>query len=179
VLLGLLGLGVWWWSAQAPPPKDFSDLFADLIPNANKTNLPPPKPVIYAPAVQQVSGVMWNATGRRAQAPFEIVTSSGADYYLKLIDANTGKDAVAVYVKGGVPLEVEVPLGNYYVRYASGETWRGESFLFGPNDATRYNQADEIFRFAVSGGYINGYTIELIRQSGGNLSTRAIDASQF
>lgn len=134
-------------------------------------NLPPP--------VVQVSGIMWNVTGRPLEAPLRIETSQGADYYVKLIDATTGAAAIAIFVKGGWPLDVKIPLGSYHFRYASGETWRGESFLFGPDDLTSYNEAGDLFDFVAQDGYINGYTVELIRQVGGNLSTKSISPSQF
>lgn len=132
-----------------------------------------PQPVMQAP------GIMWSATGRRLEAPLRIKTSKGADYYVKLVDATTGAAEMTIFVKGGLPLDVKVPPGSYRFRYASGVTWRGEHALFGPGNLTSYNEAEDRFDFVVQGGYINGYTVELIRQTGGNLSTRSIPPSQF
>ncbi len=42
-------------------------------------------------------------------------------------------------------IEIKVPLGSYIVKYAVGEKWYGEKYLFGPE--TRYNKADEKFVF--------------------------------
>jgi len=143
----------------------------------------PTQPAVTAPlpppATRPTSGVLENRTGRSAEAPFAINTSPGADYYLKLVDATTGRDAVTIYVQGGKPLKVSVPLGSYRLRYASGETWRGPAHPFGPGDLTSYNASDSVFNFAVSSGYVNGYTVELIRQVGGNMDTRRISPSQF
>jgi hypothetical protein len=143
----------------------------------------PTRPAVTAPlppaAARPAPGILENRTGRSAEAPFGINTSPGADYYLKLVDATTGRDAVTIYVRGGQLLEVSVPLGSYRLRYASGETWRGPAHLFGPGELTSYNTSDSIFNFAVSGGYVNGYTVELIRQVGGNMDTRRISPSQF
>jgi hypothetical protein len=140
-------------------------------------------PAITAPLPPTVArpapGVMENRTGRPPEAPFGINTSPGADYYLKLVDATTGQDAVRIYVRGGQQLEVSVPLGSYRLRYASGEAWRGPAHLFGPGDLTSYNASDSVFDFEVSDGYMNGYTVELIRQTGGNMDTRRISPSQF
>jgi hypothetical protein len=72
-----------------------------------------------------------------------------------------------------------VPLGTYRLRYASGETWRGETHLFGPGDLKSYSASESIFTFEVSGGYVNGYTVELIQQVGGNMDTRNINLSEF
>lgn len=129
--------------------------------------------------VAQSPGIMWNMTGRQLQAPLRIETSAGVDYYVKLVDAMTGAEAVAIFVRGGIPLDVDVPLGSYFLKYASGQTWRGERPLFGPGDLTNYVKANSRFDFTVQGGYINGYTVELIRHPGGNLSTKSISPSEF
>lgn len=76
-------------------------------------------------------------------------------------------------------MEVPVPLGSYRMRYAAGETWRGETHLFGPGELTSYNASESVFTFEGSGGFVNGYTVELIRQVGGNMDTRRISPSQF
>ncbi len=132
------------------------------------------------PAIARpVAGVMENRTGRPPEAPFEIMTSFGADYYLKLVDTSTGQDVLIVYVRGGQRIEVTVPLGSYRLRYASGETWRGTAHLFGPGEMTSYSASESVLSFEVSGGYVNGYTVELIRQVGGNMDTRRISPSQF
>jgi hypothetical protein len=124
-------------------------------------------------------GILSNQTGRVPQAPLEIISSAGQDYFVKLVDAATGQDAVTAYVYGGQRIEIEIPLGKYRMRYASGSTWRGAAHLFGPGDLTRYSEADELFDFKISGSFVNGYTVELILQVGGNLEMRDINASQF
>jgi len=131
------------------------------------------------PAVAIHSGVLWNRTGRPTEAPFEIITRPGANYFLKLVDYDTGMDAVAIYVVGGRRIEVLVPLGSYRLKYASGNVWRGEKHYFGPDDHTSFSQSNTRFDFRQEGEYINGYTVELIRQTGGNLPTRKIPRDQF
>ena len=84
---------------------------------------------------------------------------------------------MAIYVRGGQALEIDVPLGSYRFLYAVGSTWRGERALFGPE--TSYNEAGDVFNFNIQGNTINGHTVELVSQKNGNLSTRAIDASSF
>ena len=127
------------------------------------------------PKVYQAPGIIWNNTGRNGSAPFEIITKTGADYYIKLVDYNSGTERMGIFVKGGQPLEVEVPPGSYKIRYAYGEAWRGFPTLFGPGRHTSYQQSSARFDFSTYGGY----TVELIRQSGGNMPTRRIDAGQF
>lgn len=169
-LIGVVGLSI--YNAGTGSQKPPKSAVAALAPQ------PSPAPSL-PPAVAQAPGIMWNTTGRPLEAPLRIETSSGADYYVKLINTSTGAAEIAIYIKGGLPLDVEIPLGSYRFRYASGETWRGETHLFGPKNLTSYNEAGDSFDFVVQDGYINGYTVELIRQVGGNLSTRQIDPSQF
>ena len=117
---------------------------------------------------------MWNKMGRSLLAPFGIETSAGSDYYIKLVDAKTNRDAVAIYVVGGQDLEGFVPVGSYKMRYAYGKIWRGEQHLFGSGSLTRAKEALKRFDFLASINGINGYTVELIPQIGGNLPTRDI-----
>jgi hypothetical protein len=140
-------------------------------PANENANLPPPVPI--------KSGLVWNKTGRKTEAPFQIVTRGDHNYFVKLVDSFTGLDAVAVYVPGGRTLDVEVPLGTYEMRYAAGNSWRGEKHYFGAGNLTSYSKTDETFYFKIDGNQISGYTIELFIQSDGNLHTENIDASQF
>jgi len=52
---------------------------------------------------------------------------------------------MTLYVIGGVPLTVDVPLGTYEIRYAAGQAWCNVTELFGPQ--TVYNKADRRFEF--------------------------------
>lgn len=141
----------------------------------------------YAPSVSAVpeyptvsvnQGIYQRFTNAEAIAPFRIVTPTGQEsYYVKLVDAFTGTPAMSFYIFGGQSFETEVPLGTYRVKYATGETWCGENYLFG--SSTRYSETDKTFEFSVQGNQISGYTVELIRQRGGNLHTKSISANQF
>ena len=131
------------------------------------------------PPVFQHPGAMWNKTGRSLLAPFGIQTSAGSDYYIKLVDAETNREAMAIYVVGGKYLEVSVPLGSYKMRYAYGKTWRGEQHLFGPGDLTRMEEALKNLSFRTSGYRIKGHTVELIPQIEGNFPTRNIARNKF
>lgn len=137
---------------------------------------PQPQEPILAP-VKVRPGVILNHATADSIAPFQIKTSPGANYFVKLVDAMTGASVVGIYVVGGHTLEVDVPLGRYEMRYAFGRTWYGINHLFGPK--TEYAKADDIFDFAIQGNQISGYTVELIRQMHGNLDTRPIDAKDF
>jgi len=144
-------------------------------PKAALSPAPAQKAEVLPAPVFQLPGMIWNRTGLSGSAPFQIKTSPGADYFIKLVNYQTGADAVGIFVKGGQTIEVQIPPGTYRMRYASGLTWRGEASLFGPGQLTSYSQSASNFEFTRYGGY----TVELISQTGGNMSTRSILPSQF
>lgn len=123
------------------------------------------------------SGEIVAYTGLPNVAPFEIKSSAGSHYFVKLSDAATGRPVIAVFVRGGQTVSVDVPLGNYVVKYASGDQWLGYDSLFGP--ATSYSKASKTFSFrSTSDGY-TGFTVTLYKVRNGNLNTRKIVASEF
>lgn len=130
------------------------------------------------PSIPMQQGIDKIYTGKDLIAPLEIKTSAGPEkYYIKLVDAQTGETVMTFFIYGGQRFETKVPLGIYYLKYASGEAWYGEGRWFGPN--TSYSKADQTFEFYRLGSQISGYTVELILQRSGNLSTRKISASDF
>ncbi len=74
-------------------------------------------------------------------------------------------------------MEFDVPLGSYELKYATGKTWYGLDYLFGPN--TSYYKADDVFRFSKTGDGVSGWTVELFQQVGGNLETKKISEDDF
>ncbi len=111
------------------------------------------------------------------EAPFKISTSSGENYYVKLVDKSDGIDVITFFVRGGQSVELEVPYGTYLLRYASGRTWYGTTCLFGRN--TTFFEADRTLRFYVNGYQIVGHRVELIKQINGNMDSRSISAGRF
>lgn len=109
-------------------------------------------------------------------APFEIKTSAGSDYLVKLENIS-GVRVIDIFVRGGDTIEVSVPLGSYILKYAVGDTWYGYEHYFGPD--TNYNKVNSIFHFREEGNQIRGYTVTLYQVPSGNLSTSRIKASQF
>ncbi len=110
-------------------------------------------------------------------APFEIKAAKGSHYLLKLVDAYTGTPVLTVFVRSGTMVKVDVPLGNYEVRYACGSTWYGYKLLFGPD--TAYSKAEKTFTFEVVGNQLRGFTITLYRVANGNLHTSRIRPTEF
>ena len=81
---------------------------------------------------------------------------------------------MVVFIRNGeTATRLQVPAGTYEVRYASGETWYGDTHLFGPT--TSYSKAGSLFSFG--GG--DGYTLELYKQLNGNLHTNTIRPEDF
>lgn len=101
-------------------------------------------------------GVIWNATGRAPVALFEIITESGNDYFIKLVDLETGTDAVGIFVPGGQTVEAYVPLGNYEMRYAAGTNWVDYETFFGAE--TEFFVSGEDWPFTEVGA---GWTVEM------------------
>ena len=77
----------------------------------------------------------------------------------------------------GEHFTVKVPLGQFTIKYASGDTWYGYNYFFGPE--TVYNKANSSFTFARESDGYSGYTITLYKVRNGNLKTQAISAHDF
>lgn len=144
-------------------------LESDIDRASNEVSEPPP--------VFISQGIVWNKTTRPLEAPLSISVRGKDSYFVKLIEYPGNQDAVAIYVPSERTVEVKVPLGVYEIKYAAGETWRGESFLFGTS--TYYSKALELFDFRIEGNTISGYGLELFPQSDGNLRSDRIPASEF
>lgn len=135
------------------------------------------KPVLIAEPRPQSGTYAENFEGKEAVAPLEIESQAGSDYYVKVVNAANNVDTLAIYIRGGETIEVDVPLGNYEIRYASGNTWYGIDDRFGSE--TSFNKANEIFSFVQNNYQISGYTITLYQLVDGNLQTVSIDESEF
>lgn len=133
----------------------------------------PPYPIQALPS----SGEVRRFTREEAIAPFEINTSGDRHYLVKLVDAIYGNDIMTIFVRGGRRVEVDVPIGNYEMKYASGSTWYGYTHLFGPE--TIYSKAETVFKFFIIGNQLSGNTVTLYPVPRGNLQTSSIDAEEF
>ncbi len=131
----------------------------------------------YPPISLPYNGTIRLYTKKKRIAPLKINTSGQHHYFVKLTDSISGKDVLSVFIRSGQSVDIEVPLGEYYLKYAAGVMWYGENKLFGTE--TRYSKADQKFVFYQSSNEISGYTVELILQSGGNLRTKKIGAAEW
>lgn len=141
-----------------------------------------PVAVAAAAFAQPVQPLPMHGTGTKVfangTAPLEIRTAhDGFHHVVRIMKLPQRTLAAEYFVRSGLPLTMDVPLGSYELRYASGKTWYGWQYLFGPD--TSYSKADTPFTFSDDGYQISGYTVELIMQSGGNLSTSGLSPSQW
>jgi len=114
----------------------------------------------------------------RGIAPLNIRTAGNAYHHvIKIVQWWTKISIGEYFIRSGKGLAIKVPLGSYEIRYASGVSWYGWKNLFGHK--TIYNRADKKFTFTRNGNRINGYTIELILQQGGNLSSSEIMKTEW
>jgi len=84
---------------------------------------------------------------------------------------------LTVFVYGGQSAKIDVPLGSFELKYATGDTWYGTKDLFGPNTAC--SKADKRFDFKRTGNQVSGHSVELYLQVDGNLETAPISLSEF
>lgn len=153
------------------------------VPNSGLKSLSAVNPDSYMPQPDipplelPLGGEVHYYTAGEPLAPLSINTAAGSNYFIKLVDRNTGAQVMTLFVRGGEWVETKVPLGNYELSYASGQDWYGEEHLFGAG--TICAKADPEFRFYQDDTSIMGHTLSLIKQADGNLHTRRITAKEF
>ena len=124
------------------------------------------------------SGIIGMFSTENAIAPFQIITNSNSgNYYVKLVDANNGSIVSTIFIRKGETINVKIPLGSYKMKFATGDTWYGENYLFGPN--TNYYITDNTFNFSINGSTINGFTVNLNGSVAGNLPTNQINKNDW
>ncbi len=164
-----------------PPSQPLSPPLSRPVSPAPTTPLPPgpsfSEPVQPLPA-NGTSRRYWTRSEGEQLAPLKIATAGGSpNYFIKVVDWERGTPILTVFIRSGQTVNVNVPLGSYRLKYASGTEWYGQKHLFGPD--TAYGRAQDRFDFAVEGNQVSGYTVELIKQVGGNLRTADIRPEDF
>jgi hypothetical protein len=149
-----------------------------LSPSAN-TSHAQPAPIFSQPIQALPQTGTNNASFDKGVAPLNIKTSTVGNYhyYVKLVNTVTTQELGSYFIRSGGVIDIEVPIGTYEIRYATGKQWYGTSYLFGPE--TVYSKADSTFEFSFDGYSYSGYTVELIMQQNGNLTTSGIEPSQW
>lgn len=118
-------------------------------------------------------------TSKDRLAPLTVETDSNSNsaYYVKLVEQSTGLTDLSFFVCPGQTVDIDVPLGDYTVYYATGLHWYDYNDLFG--DTTVCYKMDDLFCFYYQDGYYNGYTLSLYNVPDGNLSYQEIDSDLF
>ncbi len=115
-------------------------------------------------------------SGGQQIAPLRIVSrGDSVHYFVKLADWGTGAPVQTIFVRSGQTV-------NWKFRWGlmSSDTWRARPGWGRTNcSATVYSKADKRFDFVRQGNQITGYTVELILQRDGNLSTSRIPKSEW
>ena len=173
----LLVIGGGWYFFQDDEP----DPYPPYRPPVRVERREPiqPRRVVFTEPEQALpqSGVM-SRNYTEGLAPFEVVTRAGSGhYYVKFVKAGEKRAVATMFVRGGSRAEIQLPLGNYELRYAAGERWYGTTHLFGPD--TAFSEAKSNFRLSDEGDRYTGYTVELYLQVGGNLRTERIAPEDF
>ena len=106
-------------------------------------------------------------------APLTVTAGSSQSCYVVLdpIDGQA-ENHMSFYVASGMTADVLVPLGEYAIYYATGDTWYGSGVLFG-SSTSRY-RCQDIFDFYDDGEYYQGWTLELYEQAYGNLDKELV-----
>jgi len=124
---------------------------------------------------------------RNAIAPFNIQTKSGSNYLIKLVNVTNSKDQIWIFVRGGERYSTKVPVGNYVLRVASGYTWYGREYLFGPDTrffrlrSKRGAGLDEspVLEFKKERNRIVGRTLNFEGSVDGNMEEEKLTRSEF
>lgn len=181
IYIGSVGLCALAMFAAMALNEDLSQKAWVRLPSPTAYTQQPTPPSVSKPSHPEEplpgSGSVRSFTGAERIAPFQIKAAQGSHYLVKLVDTASHHDVLTVFVQSGATVDVDVPLGSYEVRYASGDRWYGYDYLFGPD--TIYSKADTVFTFRVMGDQVSGYTITLYQVANGNLHTSRIGADQF
>jgi hypothetical protein len=170
------------WAPLAPSPSTPSPSAHISAPASPPVEIKQPVPVaeICATHPRPSEGLYWPDVLAGPFARLTIKTSPGSDYFVKMEDAD-GFMVAAFFIYGGSTFETKMPLGNFFLKYASGTSWCGADELFGPNTPTY--KADYLFHFGrrqtPDGVESDHHTVELILQIGGNLQTRRLPRNEF
>lgn len=79
-------------------------------------------------AAEPAPGLLRVATALPRTLPLVIRSPAGQAAVVRLLDAATGAEVLAVYVPGGGPQRVLVPPGRFLLEIVTGQGWQGAGF---------------------------------------------------
>ncbi len=164
------------------------------VPTAKPTPRPTPVPTPTPTPYPVYNGKIIINPDYKQVCPFSVDVGTGQNYYIRLkyigeptftIEKRTKKEGsgtsynsdIAFYVKSGQTVEIDVPIGEYKLYYACGETFYGPKLLFGDNTACY--TSSETLEFYTDSEYYRGVSLTLYSVYNGNYSTQSIDDSSF
>lgn len=108
------------------------------------------------------TGLLWRQGDLPAIFPLQVKTLPGKDYFLLLVEVETGTNRLAAYLRGGEFFRVLVPPGRYALHIAYGSDWLGEAQLFGDGPAAGSMILRDPLSFEVKGlGRKSGHIVDL------------------
>jgi hypothetical protein len=118
-------------------------------------------------------------------APLSIITDgnpNGPQYFIKLADWSTNQTVLTLFLRAGLKTSVEVPLGIYKIKIASGTHWYGINKVFGPT--TDYSliakpSGDSKMVFEAKGKEVIGHELTLRNVRNGNVRRKPISPKEF
>lgn len=127
------------------------------------------------------NGTAYATWDEEAIARFEIHAENIDTYnYIQLKDIGNENKRIYIYIHPQSVATVKVPLGEYNLYIASGNTWYGKDLLFGSFGT--YDKADNILSFYKTehenGSTINGNTLTL-KTVTGNLHSTPVNINDF
>jgi len=108
--------------------------------------------------------------------PMKLTAQGEDDLHITFFTWGTSNAVVSAFVKAGESINLRVPTGSYHLVYASGETWYGPGYSFGPTGNYAEAQEDDARTakaYTVSGGY--QYQLTFQPATGGNASAGSTD----
>jgi len=150
------------------------------LPNVQSTS--PPKVVApLIPVNMPKSGEIYrlNQLDPQSQNPkLQVITDpSGPNYFIKLQSNDSKKVALTAFIKAGDTVLLQIPVGAYSVKFASGSVWYGTKFLFG--DATDYSRIKDPLIFSIEDNQTKGHSLTLKSVLNGNLKRQNISPNDF
>lgn len=116
------------------------------------------------------------------RCPGGALLKNNDSYFIKVVDWKSNQTIATAFVRSGEKAILNLPLGTYKLRYATGETWYGEQHYFGTK--TQYGEMTNAitplplqFQFNSDG---NGWDLGLyLCNSLSNVSTKEINSKDF
>ena len=134
--------------------------------------------IILTPIQTPPTGIYQNYTSNKLIASFEIRNhNDDFNYLMKFNDYSTNQTIFTVFLNKNENCNIKVPLGNYIITLARGNTWYGDDILFGEN--TNYMKYDKLISFYQDGLNIQGHYIDMTPTPTGNLDTDYISENDF